>query len=217
MSTAISFRMGYSRHHESVWCSDYYYTNLVTQDQVIRDYLKYRLGLLYNKAIITRDFRETHILLLVNPQFNNKNVKKIEHIQDELSYILSDHSLKLELICVGKLAFDNKGNLRKALVKGGFVMSSLISNYVVNLLEQRCADKIIQKEVLMLATCTPVVLGYNLVCAGPFPESDRAQKKKHIQGVVPFSTLDAKIEYTESTAFTVYGSFGVKSWVNYTE
>ena len=50
---------------------------------------------------------------------------------------------------------------------------------------------------------------------GRFKGIKRPRKMKYTQGVIPFNTLRANIDYATSQAITVNGSFGIKIWICY--
>jgi len=57
-----------------------------------------------------------------------------------------------------------------------------------------------------------IIQGFRIEICGKFNGKTRAKKKIISKGPMPFSTIDARIDYFFSQAFTKYGIFGIKVW-----
>jgi small subunit ribosomal protein S3 len=55
--------------------------------------------------------------------------------------------------------------------------------------------------------------GIKVCCAGRLGGAEIARTEWHSEGKVPLQTLDADIDYACTTAFTIYGTVGVKVWL----
>ena len=56
-------------------------------------------------------------------------------------------------------------------------------------------------------------LGVRINCAGRLGGAEIARTEWYREGRVPLHTLRAEVDYGEATAFTTYGTCGIKVWV----
>lgn len=66
---------------------------------------------------------------------------------------------------------------------------------------------------LMVNSKFSLINGIKLLISGRINGRPRSSSRIIQIGKVPLQTFDAKIDYFQSTAFTLYGTFGVKVWV----
>ena len=57
------------------------------------------------------------------------------------------------------------------------------------------------------------ILGIRVQWKGRLSGADRSKKQCFQEGAIPLHTMDAKIDYGYSQAFTIYGTCGVKVWI----
>lgn len=55
--------------------------------------------------------------------------------------------------------------------------------------------------------------GIRILCAGRLGGAEMARREQYLKGRVPLTTLRADIDYGQATAFTIYGTIGVKVWI----
>ena len=55
--------------------------------------------------------------------------------------------------------------------------------------------------------------GIKIICSGRLGGAEIARIEKYMEGKVPLHTLRANVEFGCATAFTTYGTNGVKVWV----
>ena len=67
---------------------------------------------------------------------------------------------------------------------------------------------------LLLKSELSSVNGVKIIIKGRFNGKLRAKKQLISIGSIPIQTLRASIDYSDSTAYTPYGSFGVKIWIS---
>ena len=67
----------------------------------------------------------------------------------------------------------------------------------------------------------PVIEGFRIVCTGRLqmsPRSKPAEKAESVvfsRGVIPFNSLDQKIDFKQTYATNAYGTIGIKVWIHY--
>ena len=70
-----------------------------------------------------------------------------------------------------------------------------------------------KKVLAKFVTMRPDLLGVRVQWKGRLSGSDRSKKESFQQGQIPLHTINAKIDYGYSPAFTIYGTCGVKVWL----
>ncbi len=56
-------------------------------------------------------------------------------------------------------------------------------------------------------------LGIKVKCSGRLGGAEMSRAEGYMEGQVPLHTLRANIDYARATAFTTYGTVGVKVWI----
>lgn len=118
-----------------------------------------------------------------------------------------------------------KNPLNKDLIKILFIvisernsaqlLSEIISVYLTkNKKKHNFLFFLLKKVITSILTVNfSKIKGIKIVVNGRFNGAPRAKQKNIILGVVPLQSLNAKISYHNSTAFTQNGTFGIKVWV----
>ena len=65
----------------------------------------------------------------------------------------------------------------------------------------------------LISTNFSSIKGIKIIITGRFNGAPRAKSKNLTIGIIPLQSLNAKIDYYNSTAFTQNGTFGVKVWI----
>jgi hypothetical protein len=71
-----------------------------------------------------------------------------------------------------------------------------------------------QSLILLLQSNFSAVNGIKLVIKGRFNGAPRARSQTLQVGTVPLQFFEAKISYSEATAYTPNGTFGIKCWIS---
>ncbi|MCC6884389.1 MAG: 30S ribosomal protein S3, partial [Verrucomicrobiales bacterium] len=91
--------------------------------------------------------------------------------------------------------------------------AQLVAETVATQLERRIAFRRAMKRVLQTAMDFGAD-GIRIRCAGRLQGSDIARAEWYREGKVPLQSLRAPIEYGFAEAQTVWGTIGVKCWIN---
>jgi len=91
--------------------------------------------------------------------------------------------------------------------------ASLIAQNVAEQLEKRMPFKRAMKTMLEQVTKNNLVKGVKIMVSGRLNGSEMARLEWAAKGVLPLHTLRANIDFARATAFTTYGTIGVKVWL----
>jgi hypothetical protein len=105
--------------------------------------------------------------------------------------------------------------------KGASFLSRIIS-YELEFIEKKKKNKNVWKFISFIGKLVESVKFYDkaihgirIQLKGRFKGIKRPKKVRYREGMVPFNTLRAIIDYSYSNAVTINGSFGIKVWICY--
>ncbi len=194
----IGFRLGITKDWKSKWFDQLNYDKLVAEDHTIRRYLNQRLAEAMVSDIIIRRL-SNRVIISINTAQPGKVIGKggeeIKKLREEIkSLIAKDVAINIEEIRMPELdAF-------------------LVAQNITRQIQQRISHRRAMKRA-MISAMRIGAKGIKIACAGRLGGAEIARTEWHREGRVPLQTLDADIDYARATAFTIYGTVGVKVWI----
>ena len=191
-------RLGIIRTWDSRWFTRRGYAGLLLEDFKIRAFLKKKLfQAALSKIDIERQTGKVTVnLFSARPGIIiGKKGSEVESLRDELKKL------------TGKEVFVN---IRE--VKNAEVDAQLVAENVAGQLERRVGFRRAMKKAMQTATAMGAK-GIKIICSGRLGGAEIARIEKYMEGKVPLHTLRANVEYGSATAFTTYGTNGVKVWI----
>ncbi|MBN1688901.1 MAG: 30S ribosomal protein S3 [Candidatus Omnitrophica bacterium] len=190
-------RLGYIKPWKARWFSNKMYEYL-HEDLKIRDYLKEKLAYagISNIEIERSSGRVRVRIFTARPGvIIGRRGQEIDKIKEELADLTKN-----------ELFVDIKE------VKSPQTDAQLVAENVAMQLEKRIGFRRAMKKTLQMAMARGA-LGIKIKCKGRLGGAEIARTEKYHQGKVPLSTFRADIDYGFATAFTTYGTIGVKVWI----
>lgn len=191
-------RLGIIRTWESRWFARRGYAELLVEDHKIRTFLKKKL---FQAALSRIDIERQTGKVTVNLYsarpgiIIGKKGSEVETLRDELKKIS------------GKEVFVNIREIRNAEID-----AQLVAENVAGQLERRVGFRRAMKKSMQTAMAMGAK-GIKIICSGRLGGAEIARIEKYMEGKVPLHTLRANVEFGQATAFTNYGTNGVKVWV----
>src|SRR6201998_890189 len=194
----IGLRLGINRTWDSRWFARKEYGSLLLDDLGLRKFLGKRLsqaGL--SRIIIERAARRTRITLhSARPGVViGKKGADIEKLRSELAK-MTRSEVSLNIVEIRKPEIEAK----------------LIADRIAQQLERRVAFRRAMKRAVQSAMRLGAQ-GIRINCSGRLGGAEIARMEWYREGRVPLHTLRADVDYGVSTAFTSYGTCGVKVWI----
>ena len=195
----IGLRLGINRTWDSRWyASSGTYGQLLHEDIKIRAYLKKRLmqaGV--SRVIIERPAKKARVTIhTARPGVViGKKGADIEVIRKELQK-MTGNEVHLNIVEIRKPEID----------------AALVAENIAQQLERRVAFRRAMKRAVQSAMRLGAE-GIRITCAGRLGGAEIARVEWYREGRVPLHTLRADVDYGEGTAFTTYGTCGVKVWI----
>lgn len=195
----VGLRVGINRTWDSRWYADKReYGHLLHEDIRIRHFLQKRLvqaGI--SRVVIERPAKKARVTIYTaRPGLViGKKGADIEKLRQSLS-MMTGSDVHLNIVEIRKPEIDAK----------------LVAENICNQLERRIAFRRAMKRAVQSAMRLGA-LGIRINCGGRLGGAEIARTEWYREGRVPLHTLRADIDYGEATAFTTYGTCGVKVWV----
>lgn len=192
------FRLGITKDWKSKWFDQYGYAKLVNEDIKIRRYLRQRLSEAMVSDIVIRRVANRVIISIFTAQpgkIIGKGGEEIKKLHEEIkSLINSDVAVNIEEIRIPELD------------------STLVAHNIVRQIQQRISHRRAMKRAVISAMKIGAK-GIKVCCAGRLGGAEIARTEWYREGQVPLQKLSADIDYSQVTAFTIYGTVGVKVWI----
>src|SRR6056300_793274 len=194
----IGLRLGINRTWDSRWYADRNYAELIHEDLALRNYLMEKLkSAAISRVVIERPAGRARISIYAGRPglIIGKKGQDIESLRKELAKRVGTE-VSLNIVEVRKPEIDAK----------------LIAESIAQQLERRVAFRRAMKRAVQSAMRLGA-LGVRINCAGRLGGAEIACTEWYREGRVPLHTLRAEVDYGEATAFTTYGTNGIKVWV----
>ena len=194
----IGLRLGINRTWDSRWFAKKDYANLLHEDVEIRKFLRKRLAQAgISRIIIERPAKKARVTIhSARPGVViGRKGADIEKLRSDLAK-LTNSEVALNIVEVRKPEID----------------STLIAENIAQQLERRVAFRRAMKRAVQSAMRLGAQ-GIRINCSGRLGGAEIARMEWYREGRVPLHTLRADIDYGTATAFTTFGTCGVKVWV----
>jgi len=194
----IGLRVGINRTWDSRWFAGRNYGDLLHQDLNLRKWLMDKLKAAgISRVVIERPAGRARITIYAGRPglIIGKKGQDIEKLRLELSKKVGS-DVSLNIIEVRKPEIDAK----------------LVAENIAQQLERRVGFRRAMKRAVQSAMRLGAE-GVRINCAGRLGGAEIARTEWYREGRVPLHTLRAEVDYGEATAFTTYGTNGIKVWV----
>ena len=194
----IGFRLGIVQPWRSRWFATKDMPALLKEDELIRKYLKARLG---HAAIADVHVERKPGKVTVTVHTGRPGVvigkrgAEVDKLRDELAQL------------TGKEAAINVEEIKRPEVASQLVADNIAHQLVQRISFRRAMKSAVQTAMRMGAQ------GIRVRVSGRLGGSEIARTEGYREGRVPLHTLRADIDYATSTAKTTYGTIGIKVWI----
>jgi small subunit ribosomal protein S3 len=194
----IGFRLGVVKPWSSKWFATKDMPALLKEDELIRKYLKARLG---HAAIseITIERKPGKVTVTIHTGrpgvVIGKRGAEVDKLRDELSQL------------TGKEAAINVEEIKRPETS-----AQLVGDNIAHQLQQRISFRRAMKRAVQGAMRMGAQ-GIRVRVSGRLGGAEIARTEGYREGRVPLHTLRADIDYAHSTAKTTYGTIGIKVWI----
>ena len=194
----IGLRLGIVRQWDANWFDEKNVAEKLTEDLMVRSYIKSRLRK-EGVARIIIELTEKQLRLTLHTSrpgvIIGRSGKDITLLEEELKKI----SRKDVKVLIHE-------------IKRPEVEAQLVAENIAQQLEGRVSFRKAMKQSVGAAMRMGAE-GIRVMCSGRLGGADMSRTEQYKEGRVPLHTLRADIDYGTATAATVYGLIGVKTWI----
>lgn len=203
----VSFRLGITQNWKSRWFSEKKYQDFLKEDYFIRAFLMKKIikaGL--EKIEIERTANALSVVIFAARPglIIGRGGSGIEDLKKDLKNLLHK-KIKRPLTVDLRLSVEE--------VRGAETKAAIIAQNIVEQIEKRLPYRRVLKQTIDRVAQTKDVLGVKIMLKGRLDGNEIARKEWLRHGRIPLQTLRADIDYASATAFTTYGTIGIKVWV----
>ncbi len=194
----VGLRLGIVRSWDSNWYDEKGFAAKLTEDGVIRNYIRNRL----KKAGISRVMIErTPKRAVISIHTSRPGIvigrsgKEIAQLEEELKKV-TNKDVKILINEIKRPELD----------------AYLVAENIASQIEGRISFRRAMKQAMTSATRMGAE-GIRVMTAGRLGGAEIARTEQYKEGRIPLHTLRADIDYASVTANTIYGTIGVKVWI----
>ena len=196
----IGFRIGINKDWQSHWFArGKDYEKFLHEDLKIREYVRKRFkeaGI--SKVIVDRAADKLSVTIhTARPgMVIGRRGQEVESLRRELTQLIGYKDININVVEVRIPETD----------------AELIAQNLAARIEQRVSHRRAMKRAVEMAMRMGAK-GIKVWAKGRLAGAEIARKEWYLKGRVPLQTLRADIDYAEATAYTKYGTIGIKVWV----
>ena len=201
------FRLGHTEEWKSRWYSKRNYRDFLKQDIKLRNFLMRKL----EKASIEKveiERSANFIKVIINSSRPGLIIGRggggIEQIKEEIKDLIKKETPNLTKIEV---------RLEVEEVKSPESRAAIVVQEIAEQIQRRIPCRRLLKQYLEKIMQSKEVEGAKIMIKGRLDGAEIARTQWLAKGKIPLQTLRAKIDYAGATAFTTYGTVGVKVWI----
>src|SRR5258708_248333 len=199
---ANSFRLNITDTWKSRWLAKTGFASLLEQDTRIRAFLSVQLKKAGLVRIDIERFSNT-VSVTVKTTKPGMIIGKCGTGIEELKKKILKH--------LGITKLDLKINIEE--VKDVNLQANVVAQNIADQIEKRIAFRRAMKGSIE-QVMESGALGVKIECAGRLGGAEIARTERLFKGKLPLHTLRANIDFARITAYTTYGTIGIKVWIN---
>ncbi len=203
----VAFRLGMTQNWKSRWFNKAKYQQFLKEDFAIRSFLTKKLaksGL--EKIEIERFINSVNVIVFAARPglIIGRGGAGVEDLRQEVKSLLHK-----------KFNAPLKTDLRLTIeeVKQSESKAAIVAQSIAEQIEKRMPFRRTLKQSLEKVSRLKEVLGVKIMVKGRLDGNEIARREWLRKGTLPLHTIRANIDYAQATAFTTYGTVGIKVWV----
>ena len=194
----VGFRLGVIRGWDSNWYAEKDFAEKLVEDHEIRNYMTARpkrAGL--SRVVIERTPKRVILTLHTSRPgvVIGRGGTEVEKLREELKK-LTNKDIQININEIKRPELD----------------ASLVAQNIAQQLEGRVSFRRAMKQSLT-AAMRMGAQGIRVKLSGRLGGAEMGRVEQYLEGQVPLHTIRADIDYAEATAYTIYGTTGVKVWI----
>ena len=205
------FRIGQITTWKSRWFSDKKFTEYLREDAMLRGFLEKKLRASHIEAVeLERTPRVLNVIIkTARPGILiGRGGEGAEKLKEEIRSRIYKQWRKYKVV-------PEKRDIRLTIeeIRSPEAHAAIVGQMIVDDIEKRLPFRRIIKQMLEKVSGMKEVQGVKIALRGRLDGAEMARYEWGKKGRVPLQTIRANIDYAEKTAFSAYGTIGVKVWI----
>ena len=203
----ISFRLGITKNWPVRWFIKGGYAKYLEEDEAIRNVIKKKIGLAGVSAVeIERTQRNLRVFVkAARPGLViGRGGKGVE----ELNKAIADAIRKVRKNKAPVVLSVNVEELKRSEISAPYVAQQIAWD-----LEKRMPFRRTMKKYIEQVAQNKEARGVKIFLSGRLDGNEIARREWLARGSLPLQTLRADIDYAKATAYTTYGTIGIRVWI----
>ena len=201
------FRLGIVTNWKSRWFNKKKYREVLEQDVKLRDFIMRKLDKAgVNSVEIERSANSINIVIqTARPGLViGRGGGGVEELKREIKKFLQQDKSKLTKVEI---------RLEIEEVRQPTTQAAIVAMEMASQIERRLPYRRVMKQTLDKVMQNKDVQGVKVMIKGRLGGAEIARKEWLKKGRIPLQTLRSNIDYAQATAYTTYGTVGIKVWV----
>ncbi len=203
----LSYRLGITKNWPVRWFIKGGYAKYLEEDEAIRRVIKKRIGLAGVSAVeIERT--QGNLRIFIKAARPGLVIGRGGKGVEELNKAIADAVRKVRKNKAPVALSVNVEELKRSEIAAQYVAQQIAWD-----LEKRMSFRRTMKKYLEQVMQNKEVKGAKIFLSGRLDGNEIARRERLVRGSLPLQTLRADIDYGTATAFTTYGTIGIKVWI----
>jgi small subunit ribosomal protein S3 len=203
----LSFRLGITKDWPVRWFFKGGYGRFLEEDEAIRNVIKKRIGIAGISGVeIERT--QGNLRVFVKAARPGLIIGRGGKGVEDLNKAIADAIRKIR---------KNKSpvnlNLNIEELKRSEIAAPYVAQQIAWDLEKRMSFRRTMKKYIEQVAQNKEVKGVKIFLSGRLDGNEIARRERLVRGSLPLQTLRADIDYGTATAFTTYGTIGIRVWI----
>lgn len=201
------FRLGSVTNWKSRWFSKKHYRDFLEQDTKLRSFVTEKLKKAsVNLVEIERSANNLNIIIkTARPGLViGRGGSGVEDLKNEIIKLLQKGDLT-------KTKYEVRLEVEE--VKDPDIQANIVGMEMASQIERRLPYRRVMKQTLDKIMQNKKVQGAKILMKGRLNGAEIARKEHLKKGKIPLQTMRSDIDYASSTAYTTYGTIGIKIWI----
>ncbi|MBU1136884.1 30S ribosomal protein S3 [Patescibacteria group bacterium] len=202
-----AFRLGFIKNWKSRWFNKKKYSELLKQDYLLRSFILKKLDKTgVNSVEIERSANFVNVIIQTSRPglVIGRGGSGIEELKKEIKLLIykQDPSLvKTEI------------RLEVEEIRDPSNWAAVMASDICTQIEKRMPYRRVLKQMIEKIMQGREVSGAKIMLSGRLNGAEIARREWLKKGRIPLQTLRSDIDYAQATAYTTYGTIGVKVWI----
>ena len=205
------FRIGQLRTWKSRWFNAKKFSELLREDTLLREWLEKKLRQSHIEVVeVERSPNTMHIIIKTSRPgiLIGRGGEGAEKLKEDIKKYIIKIWKRFKVVPEKR---ETKLTIEE--VRAPETHSAIAAQMIVDDLEKRIPFRRVMKQALDKISSSKEVRGVKISLKGRLDGTEMARYEWAKKGRIPLQTIRADIDYAERTAYTTYGTIGVKVWI----